>query len=78
MELKDLLAMKIGDEKIVGDTSPDALFQVVVRVPGGWLWRVVCEKGVTATFVPQPSERFLHMSADGKVTVVEPHDMEGK
>lgn len=78
MELEELMAMKIADEKIVGDTSPDALFQVVIRVPGGWLWRVTCGRQVTATFVPQPPERFWHISADGKVTIVEPHDMEGK
>jgi len=53
MELEELIAMKIADEKIVGDTSPDALFQVVIRVPGGWLWRVTCGRQVTATFVPE-------------------------
>lgn len=78
MEIKELVAMKIGDEKIVGDSSPDALFQVVVRVPGGWIWRVKCDNAVTATFVSEPRERFLHMDSQGKVTIVEPHDMEGK
>jgi len=41
MELEELMAMKIADEKIVGDTSPDALFprtfSTIRRIIYGWM-----------------------------------------
>jgi hypothetical protein len=73
--MKDLIAMKLGEEAKI-QTTLDSWY--VLRVPGGWIYQSTSTPPIH-TFVPQPMPMIFVDPADDKPLLVRSgHDMEGK
>lgn len=54
MEIKELVAMKIGEAKLVSAWSKNSPAVYALRCPGGWVWSVQEDTALSTCFVPEP------------------------